>query len=128
LACLLDTNVAIHLRDGDETILARFEALDRRSFLSVVSRVELEGGVYARPELVYIRRAAVNNILAMIETLEFDGRAADLYGEIVAAAGFSRRKMIDRMIAATALQHDMVLITCNPADFRDIPGLAIEEW
>lgn len=128
MACLLDTNVAIHLRDGDEAILKRFEALDRRSFLSVISRAELEGGVYARAEFAETRRKAVNNILAMIETLEFDGRAADIYGEIVAAAGFSRRKMIDRMISATAIQHDMVLITCNASDFRDIPGLTIEEW
>jgi predicted nucleic acid-binding protein len=30
------------------------------------------------------------------------------------------------MIAATALQHDMTLVTNNPGDYDDIPGLSVE--
>ena len=44
------------------------------------------------------------------------------------AKGFSRRLVVDRMIAATALANDLSLATLNPRDFRDIPGLKIEDW
>jgi predicted nucleic acid-binding protein len=128
LSRLLDTNVAIHLRDGDEKSLSRFEALDERPFLSVLSVVELESGIHAKPELSGTRRLAVDALLAQLTTIDFDRNMAAAYGQIVANTGFSRRKIIDRMIAATALQHDLILITCNPTDFEDVPGLDLEVW
>jgi predicted nucleic acid-binding protein len=50
------------------------------------------------------------------------------YGRIVAAAGHSRRKVVDRMIAATALANGLTLITLNGADFPDLPGLDLVAW
>jgi predicted nucleic acid-binding protein len=43
----------------------------------------------------------------------------------VAHAGYSRRKLLDRMIAAQALVHHAVLLTRNVADFSDIPELRV---
>ena len=43
---LLDTNVLIHLRDGDPAVSAKVADLSGAVLMSVVSRVELEGGVY----------------------------------------------------------------------------------
>lgn len=37
-----------------------------------------------------------------------------------------RSRLIDLMIAATALEHGLTLATNNAADYRDIPGLLIE--
>ena len=45
MAYLLDTNVAIHLRDGDPSVTAKIASLDDAILLSIVTRVELEGGV-----------------------------------------------------------------------------------
>ena len=39
---MLDTNVAIHLRDGDAVVDERVDALSPPLLLSIVSRVELE--------------------------------------------------------------------------------------
>jgi tRNA(fMet)-specific endonuclease VapC len=128
LACLIDTGIAICLRDGDSGVIARFERLDARPFLSVVSRVELEGGVYARPELARARRQSLDVLLETLPVLDFDFEMGATYGRIVAASGFSRRKIVDRMIAATALVHDLTLITLNDRDFADIPDLRIEAW
>ena len=53
-------------------------------------------------------------------------QAADLYallyqeGQLISDA--------DILIAATALKHNLVMVTENVAHFRRIPGLMIESW
>jgi predicted nucleic acid-binding protein len=125
---LLDTNIAILLRDGVADVKARILDLNEAPALSAVTRVELEGGVYARPELAEQRRRAVDALLQELEVIDFDDEMVAAYGGIVAEAGFSRRKIIDRMIAATALVNGLTLITCNPADFQDVSDLKLEVW
>ena len=128
MAYLLDTNVAIHLRDGDAAITNRVAALDGAVLVSVVTRVELEGGVYRDPAHAAVRRARLDTMLAAIPTLAFDDTAADAYGVIVGHAGYSRRKLLDRMIAAQALVHRATLVTLNGDDFSDVPGLQLLAW
>lgn len=125
MAYLLDTNVAIHLRDGDPTITAKVAALDDAILLSIVTRVELEGGVYCDAADASARRVRLDTLLSAIPVLAFDDAAADAYAAIVARAGYSRRKLLDRMIAAHAIVHRATLVTMNAADFSDIPGLAM---
>ncbi|HEY4545612.1 MAG TPA: type II toxin-antitoxin system VapC family toxin [Pedomonas sp.] len=128
MAWLIDTNVAIHLRDGHDAVLDRIAQLDSMPLLSAVSVVELEGGVYRDPAQAPIRRARLDLLLGQFAILSFDAQTAEAYGRIVAATGYSRTKVIDRMIAAQAIVHRATLITMNAADFRDIPGLAMEAW
>lgn len=125
---LLDTSVAILLRDSDSEADLRLKALDSIPSLSIVSQVELEGGVVARPALTARRRAAVDLLLAVLPVLPFDSDCVAAYRRIVEAVGFSRREVVDRMIAATALVHDLTLITLNRRDFIDVPGLDLEIW
>jgi len=113
LPFLLDTNVAIHLRDRDDWVLDRVEALAGDILISVVTRVELEGGVYAQPRHSTIRRQRLDAMLASMPTVPFNDAAADAYRSIVEAAGFSRRKVLDRMIAAQALVLRATLVTLN---------------
>ncbi len=128
MAYLLDTNIAIYLREGFPGIVRRVEELRDKPFLSVVSRVELEGGVYAKAEEQEKRRIAVDAMLRLLPMLDFDFEMSEVYGNIVAKAGFNRRKIIDRMIAATALVGHFTLITTNGEDFADIDGLQLEIW
>jgi tRNA(fMet)-specific endonuclease VapC len=128
MAFLLDTDVAIHLRDGDAAITAKVSALDDAVLMSIVTRVELEGGVYREPAHAQVRRARLDAILAAIPAVAFDDAAADAYGEIVASAGYSRRKLLDRMIAAQALVHRSTLVTINVGDYADVPGLSLLAW
>jgi len=128
MAWLIDTNVAIHLRDGNDAVLDRVARLDSMPLLSVVSAVELEGGVYRDPRQAAIRRARLDFLLSRLAILAFDAETAAAYGRIVSATGYSRTNVLDRMIAAQAIVHRATLITMNPADFRDIPGLAMEAW
>lgn len=128
MAKLIDTNVAIHLRDGDADIIDRVAAFDAPPAMSIVTRIELEGGVYAKPQFASQRRAALDALLAWMAVLDFDAAMADAYRGIVATAGYSRTRILDRMIGATALVGGLTLVTMHGADFSDIAGLSLETW
>ncbi len=128
MTTLLDTDVVIHLRDGDPSVTAKVAALAGAVLMSIVTRVELEGGVYRDPVTAGLRRARLDTILEAIPTVAFDVAAADAYRSIVEAAGYSRRKLLDRMIAAQALVHRATLVTMNGDDYSDIPGLTLVAW
>ncbi len=128
MAVLLDTDALIHLRDGDPEITDKVAAVGDGVLMSIVSRVELEGGVWRDPGLAHVRRARLDVILAAIPALAFEAEAADAYRAIVASAGYSRRKLLDRMIAAQALVHRAALATRNDSDYADIPGLVLLRW
>ncbi|QMW22525.1 PIN domain-containing protein [Sandaracinobacteroides saxicola] len=125
---LLETSAAIHLRDNHAGIVSLLAELNQRPVLSVLSRAELEGGVFARPHLAAQRQRGLAALLRRLPEIDFTRAMAARYGRIVAAAGFSRRKAIDRMIAATALEAGCALITANPHDFSDIPDLDLIAW
>jgi tRNA(fMet)-specific endonuclease VapC len=125
---MLDTNVAIHLRDGDPAVTARVAALEGAVLLSIITRVELEGGVYADPANTALRRPRLDVMLEALPVVSFDEPAAEAYRRILEACGYSRRKVLDRMIAAQALAHRATLVTANPDDFRDVPGLELLAW
>ena len=65
--------------------------------------------------------------MTSIGSLE-DVIAALAYGRIIAQCGWARGHDYDRMIAAHAISSDSILVTNNKADFRDIPGLSMENW
>ena len=67
-------------------------------------------------------------MLAAIPTLAFDAAAADAYGSIVAHVGSSRRRLLERMIAAQALVHRATLVTLHAEDFSDVPELQLLAW
>lgn len=106
----------------------RIASLQDIPSISAVTKVELEGGVHANPEMSGNRRRALDVLLRRLTIIDFNSYMADRYGQIVAEVGFNRRKIIDRMIAATALVHHLTLITTNGDDFADIDGLKLEIW
>jgi len=128
VAVVLDTSVAIHLRDGDVEVTRRVLGLKDSVFLAMATRIELESGVYADPQETAVRLPRLRALLEAIPVLPFNDAAADAYRAILASTGYSRRKILDRMIAAQALVHDATLITLNPGDFRDIPALKLLAW
>jgi len=125
---LLDTNVAIHLRDVESTVIARVAAMAEAPATALMTWVELENGIVTDPAKAADRRITTDALLRTLAVLPFDADVVHSYGRIVAARGFSRVRIIDRLIAATAIVHGLTLVTMNAADFRDIPGLTLEAW
>lgn len=124
----IDTNVAIDLRDDVAAAGNRLAMIASMPVMSLVTRIELEAGVERYPEATVVRRALLNEMLSEISVmlLTLDDIAA--YGRIVAAGGFDRRRILDRLIAAQCLTRSASLITGNPRDFADIPDLRIIAW
>ena len=128
MSLLLDTSVAIPLRDGDPEVWRRAAALEVAPYISILTAAELEGGAYRNPALTERRRAALNALDGKLDVLPFDDEELAAYRAILESIGFNGAKVLDRLIAATALANGLSLATRNAKDFRDIPGLTIEVW
>jgi predicted nucleic acid-binding protein len=128
MAYILDTSIVIMLCDTNTDVLTKVAELDEEVFLSIITQAELINGIYKYPTLTHLRKQRVDTILASYAVLDFDKITIDQYETIIAACGFSRRKILDRMIAAQALVANATLITLNPNDFSDIPNLKLVSW
>ena len=125
---LIDTNIAIHARDGSEPVLDKLVEHSGAVLLSALSLAELQRGLYKSPEYSALRRARLNTLLEGLSVVPFDAAAAEAYGRIIAQIGWSRSRDMDRLIAANALAIQCVLVTANVADYVRVPGLTIENW
>lgn len=125
---LLDTNVLIHLRDGSREIVGRVKPLADACAISVLTQAELEGEIHVIPRLASFRRATSDALLRTLPILPLTPAIVRAYAGILATRGFSRPRVIDRLIAATAIVHDLTLVTINADDFRDVPDLSLEVW
>src|SRR5687767_1728029 len=60
---------------------------------------------------------------AQIPVLPFDEVAGRVYSRLP-----FKRGSYDRLIAAQALALGLTVVTSNLADFKDVPGLKVENW
>jgi predicted nucleic acid-binding protein len=88
----------------------------------------LKGGVYRHPAQATVRLRRLDAILKAIPALAFDDASADAYDAMLASIGYSRRRLLDRLIASQAIVHRATLVTLNPQDFSDIPRLKLLAW
>ena len=128
MAYLIDTNIAIHLRDGDPGVLAKFHEHAGSVAMSALTLTELERGLYKTPALTAARTPRLDSVLRHIPVLPYDQAAAFAYGRIIAQLGLARGKDYDRMIAAHAISTRSILVTNNVGDFSAIAGLSLEDW
>jgi tRNA(fMet)-specific endonuclease VapC len=125
---LIDTNIAIHARDGFDLVLDKFVQYPDAISMSALSLAELQRGIRKPSPYSVLRRERLHELLLGVTILPFDEAAAEAYGEIIAVIGWSRGKEMDRLIAAHALATNSVLVTANTSDFAPVPGLKIVDW
>ena len=128
MAFLLDTNIAIHIGDGNGAVAERTANLPGSKLLSVVTIVELQAGLVTQPRHSERRYAALGMMKSRFATLVLDDEIVSAYAAIIAAIGFSRPRILDRLIAATAIVYDLTLVTTNGPDFSNIPDLKLQIW
>jgi predicted nucleic acid-binding protein len=119
----LDTSALVDALTGARRALPRLRALVTDGHrIAIVSLVyyEWRRGPRTRDDLA--RQESILPLEAILPFTAADGAlAADLYGKIARARG----REIDLAIAAAALTRGAALWTLNPANFRDVPGLAL---
>ncbi len=122
LRFLLDTNIHVLVLDGGSAELRpRIEACEFGSLVtSTIVLAEIFRAVGPDDRHTRDRLAA---LLALAPALPFDAEAARCY----AALPFCRARF-DGLIAAHALASSLTVVTANPGDFADVPGLAVEDW
>lgn len=128
MAYLIDTSIAIHVRDGTEPVLQKVYEHEGFVLMSALSLAELQRGLFKRLDETVVRQTRLAKMLTYIPVLDFTTSAAENYGRILAQCGWAKGRDFDRMIAGHALSIQAVLVTDNESDFRDIPGLSVENW
>lgn len=119
---LLDSNIIVYLTmNSNAQVVRRAAECDEGDLVtSAVAYAEVAyGSVNALPP-------AVDQLQAFVEevpVLNFDYKAALAYATLP-----FKRGSFDRLIAAHALSHDLILVTHNEKHFADVPGLKVENW
>jgi tRNA(fMet)-specific endonuclease VapC len=131
MSYLLDSNVCIHLLNGRHPVLIqRFRQYspEKTVLCSMVKGELLRGALRSQRVELNLERLAI--FFAPLESLPFDDSAAEHFGRIGADL-LKRGTPIgpnDLIIAATALAHQVTLVTHNTAEFSRVPGLRMEDW
>ena len=128
---LLDTNICIRLLNG--TAAAARDRLSKHQpaeiALSSVVKAELLFGA-RKSQRVAENLELLERFFAPFVAMSFDDRCAEAYGAIRAELARAGTPIgpNDLLIAATARARDLVLVTHNSREFRQVVGLRLEDW
>jgi tRNA(fMet)-specific endonuclease VapC len=87
---LIDTNIAIALRDAEPETLLLVRDLPELPVISMITRIELENGANAEPGLERIRRRMLDRFLETIAVEMFTHADILAYGAIVYGLSYDR--------------------------------------
>lgn len=96
--------------------------------MSAITLAELQAGVSTSSADPSRLQQVIERLKELLVVLPFDDAAAFRYGNLYQAIRDRRRDALDRLIAAHAVSAECVLVTNNEQDFRDYPGLRVENW
>jgi len=127
---LLDTDTIIYSLKGNECVVRNLERHQYDTLkISVISLMELYFGAY-KSERTNANLAKVRRIEKSIPTITVDFFISETFGMIKSQMESQGTPLddFDLIIAATALAHNLVLVTNNQKHFRRIDGLKLENW
>jgi predicted nucleic acid-binding protein len=134
LQYLLDTNVLSETRkkQSDQRVISFLSTAEPSAlYISVLTLGELRKGVALKRQS---DNDTANKIAAWVDGLEFsfadrilgiDAATARLWGELSAQRP---RLVVDTLLAATAIVHELTFVTRNTGDVRDIELKRIDPW
>lgn len=127
---MLDTNICIYLiKNHPPQVLRRLQALNQGgAVMSVVTYAELRAGLEMQTANREQDERALSLLVGRIPVLPFTESDAESFGVLRAAVRDRSRNAMDRLIAAHAVNSGVTLVTNNEADFKDYPGLVVENW
>jgi predicted nucleic acid-binding protein len=126
---LLDTDICSAHIKGDRRLWQKMLQHGGALSVSVVTVGELFTWAERRGASP-TRRLAIRELLQNVAIIDATSTIAERFGALRAGfldVGRSPPEM-DLLIAATALVHDLTVVTHNVQDFADIPGLRVQDW
>ena len=135
---LLDTNVISELRkigDGkaDANVVAWVGREDSTAFfLSAITILELELGILGVQRRDARQGARLRTWLDNHVRPEFAGRILSIDNAVATRCAHlhipDRRNEVDALIAATALVHELTVVTRNVKDFEGTGAIIVDPW
>jgi tRNA(fMet)-specific endonuclease VapC len=129
MSFLLDTDIcSAHMRRPAK-LAHRFIQYTGKLAISSVTLAELYAGAYKHSQVSRLL-GIIGDLLQEVQVIDFDSVCAKVFGQV---RGTLLRQGIslptaDLMIASAALVHDLILVTHNTADYRNIPELRLDDW
>ena len=128
---MMDTNICIYaIKSKPESVIRKILSQNPEDLcISVVTYAELMHGV-GKSQAVEKNRIAMSLFLSAITVLDFDGEAAEAYGQIRAELERKGTPIgpMDLLIAGHARSQGLILVTNNTREFARVTGLRIEDW
>jgi hypothetical protein len=130
----LDTNILSETRkkQPDQRVLAFLSRTNATAlYLSCLSLGELRKGVALKSKTDPLAAKTLGEWVEGLETnfaeriLDVGTASAKLWGEWSAQRP---RPVVDTLLAATAVVHNMVLVTRNESDVEDLPVKVLNPW
>jgi predicted nucleic acid-binding protein len=130
---LVDTNVVSELIRPKPhlPVIRRLLSTDPAVlFASEVTRYELRFGAALQPRPSEVWGKVEREILPLPIWLPIDERVALATADLRASLRKSGKpiEMSDALLAATALVHELVLVTRNVRHFQNVADIAVENW
>jgi predicted nucleic acid-binding protein len=126
---LIDTNWIIHYLAGHPTAVNLLNTLVPQGIeISIITYPKLYEGTlrHANPRQTQAQLQAFLTTVPLFPlTLAVARRCAHLREDLRRRGRRVRPRALDLIIAATALEHNLTLVTRNRADFQDVPDLRL---
>ena len=129
MSFLLDTDIASAYLQGNGKVFNRFIQHGGGLYISVLSVSELFSWVYVADNPTR-REGGLLAMLSDVTVLPIDDDIARKCGQLRASLQHKGTKVptLDLLIAATALLHNLTVVTHNQRHFSLVPDLRIQDW
>lgn len=132
MAYLVDSDMVIDFLADDSQTITLFDSFSADGiFVSIISYMETFQGVIDNG-LAQEDEDKFNAFFAGVPVLplapEIAIRCAHIRSMLKQQGKNTRRRALDLLVAATALEHGLELVSHNEADYKDIPNLKRYQW
>jgi tRNA(fMet)-specific endonuclease VapC len=127
---LLDTDIMIYSLKGNEMVQQNLRShINDPIRISAVTLMELYYGAF-KSQKIESNLAKVQKIENSLEIIPVSQDQVEIFGmlKVKLEKGGTPLDDFDLILAATALSHNLILVTNNERHFRRIEGLKIENW
>jgi tRNA(fMet)-specific endonuclease VapC len=128
---LLDTCVISDFVKGEPGTQTRLKQTPPAEVaVSIITVMELAYGLALNPQHAQKIKPVIDNFLSSVVILPFDVPESESAAQIRAILKAQGQPIgaYDVLIAATALQHQLIMVTANQREFDRVPDLQTENW